>query len=80
MAGKLRVTLGWLTRHLRNKFLLGIIVIVPVAVTAWVLVWIFNSIDNILQPFIKSTWGANVPRNWLWYCYNTDLHRWNYCE
>jgi uncharacterized membrane protein len=48
-------------RHLRNKFLLGLLVIVPVGVTILILVWAFNSIDNILRPIIITTWGKTYP-------------------
>ncbi len=48
-------------RHLRNKLLLGILVIVPLIATVLILVWAFNSVDNILQPIIRSTWGINFP-------------------
>ena len=48
-------------RHLRNKLLLGILLLVPVIATVLILVWAFNSVDNILQPIIRSTWGINFP-------------------
>ena len=48
-------------RHLRNKLLLGILVLVPLIATVLILVWAFNSVDNILQPLIRSTWGINFP-------------------
>jgi uncharacterized membrane protein len=48
-------------RHLRNKLLLGILVLVPLIATVLILVWAFNSVDNILQPIIRSTWGINFP-------------------
>lgn len=61
MAGRHRISLGWLAKHLRNKFLLGILVIVPLGATILILVWVFNNIDNILQPIIRSTWGQSFP-------------------
>jgi uncharacterized membrane protein len=48
-------------RHLRNKLLLGILVLVPLIATVLILVWAFNSVDNILQPIIKATWGIDFP-------------------
>src|SRR4030042_244514 len=48
-------------RHLRNKLLLGILVLVPLIATILILVWAFNYVDNILQPLIRSTWGINFP-------------------
>jgi len=61
MAGIHRISFGWLVRHLRNKFLLGILVVVPVSATVLILVWVFNGIDNILQPTIRSIWGQSFP-------------------
>ena len=61
MASRYRISWGWLVRQLRNKFILGIFVIVPVSATILILVWAFNSIDNILQPTIRSTWGRSFP-------------------
>ena len=48
-------------KHLRNKLLLGILVLVPLIATVLILVWAFNSVDNILQPIIRGTWGINFP-------------------
>ena len=61
MASKHGTPWGWLLRQLRNKFILGIAVIVPVGLTIWILVWLFNGIDNILQPVISSIWGHSFP-------------------
>lgn len=52
---------GWLGRNLRKKFLAGILVIVPIGITVWILAWIFNNIDSILQPAIKSIAGHPIP-------------------
>lgn len=48
-------------RHLRNRLLIGILVLVPLIATVLILVWAFNSVDNILQPIIRSTWGVHFP-------------------
>ena len=48
-------------KKLRRQFLAGILVIVPIGVTIWLLVWIFTSIDNILQPLVSSILGRNIP-------------------
>ncbi len=61
MASRYRMSWGWLVKQLRNKFILGIIVIVPVSATIWVLTWVFNSIDNILQPSIEDILGRSFP-------------------
>ena len=61
MIRKIFVPLFITIRHLRNKLLLGILVLVPLNATVLILVWAFNSVDNILQPIIRSTWGINFP-------------------
>ncbi len=48
-------------KKLRRQFLTGILVIMPIGVTIWLLVWIFNSIDNILQPLASSILGRTIP-------------------
>jgi uncharacterized membrane protein len=39
----------------------GLLVIVPLGASILILIWIFNSIDNILQPIIRTIWGQNIP-------------------
>ena len=56
--GKLLRRLG---RALRAHFLAGILAVVPIGLTVWILVWLFTTIDNILQPAIQSVWGHSVP-------------------
>jgi uncharacterized membrane protein len=54
MAAKKESRGHWLGRNLRNNFLAGILVIIPLAVTIFILVWLFISLDNILQPVINA--------------------------
>jgi uncharacterized membrane protein len=42
----------WLVRNLRNNFLSGLLVVIPLALTIFVLVWLFITLDNILQPVV----------------------------
>ena len=56
-----RVSWGWLGKKLRAQFLAGILLIVPVSVTIWILYWIFTAIDGILQPIIMRIWGYTIP-------------------
>jgi uncharacterized membrane protein len=42
----------WLVRNLRNNFLAGFLVVIPLAVAIYVIIWLFIKIDNILQPAI----------------------------
>ena len=48
-------------KKIRRQFLNGIIVTLPIGVTVWLLVWIFTSIDNILQPLVSSMLGHTIP-------------------
>ena len=52
---------GQVWKKLRTQFLAGILVIVPIGATALILVWIFRSIDNILQPVLTSLLGRHIP-------------------
>ena len=61
MARKLLSPFFIFVRHLRNKFLLGLLFVIPLIATVWVLVWSFNAVDNILQPIIKTYWGKTYP-------------------
>ncbi len=55
------VSWGWLGKKLRTQFLTGILVVVPIGATILILVWLFNAIDNILQPLISSMSGRVIP-------------------
>ncbi len=55
------VSWSWLGRQLRRQFLTGLIAVVPLGVTVWVLVWIFTTVDNYLQPVIKPILGRSIP-------------------
>ncbi len=61
MKHSLRVSLGRLVRKLGTQFFEGIITVVPVGATILILYWIFNIIDNILQPVISYVWGHTIP-------------------
>jgi len=38
----------------------GLAVTVPIGLTVWIFIWIFNSIDNILQPAIRAIFGHAI--------------------
>ncbi len=48
-------------KKLKRQFRTGIIVTLPIGVTVLLLVWIFTSIDNILQPLVSSILGHTIP-------------------
>lgn len=52
---------GKIAKQLRSKFIIGILVIAPIGATIWILIWVFNGLDNILEPVIKSIWGRSFP-------------------
>jgi uncharacterized membrane protein len=51
---------GW-GKKIRGQFMTGLFVIIPLAATVLILVWLFTSIDNILQPGVRAIWGHNIP-------------------
>ncbi len=61
MAAKKETGLNRLMGTLRNQFLIGLAVSVPLVVTILVLSWLFNTIDNILQPVIRIIFGQSLP-------------------
>jgi len=48
-------------KKLRNQFGAGLLVMVPLGATVLILVWLFNSIDHILQPVINYFLGRHIP-------------------
>ena len=48
-------------KKVRRQFLTGILVVLPLGATILILVWIFEKVDNILQPVIQLALGRTVP-------------------
>jgi uncharacterized membrane protein len=48
-------------RRLRRYFLVGLVVVVPLAITALVLVWAFRAIDGILGRPLRLYAGVGAP-------------------
>jgi uncharacterized membrane protein len=61
MKGKLMASSRWVGRKLRAYFLAGILVTVPLGLTIWILLWIFNGIDSFLQPIVERITGDAIP-------------------
>jgi uncharacterized membrane protein len=40
---------------------MGIVLVVPLGITIWILYWIFYNIDSILHPLIEFIWGHPIP-------------------
>ncbi|AGG06760.1 MULTISPECIES: DUF502 domain-containing protein [Dehalococcoides] len=47
-------------KYLRSRFLAGILIVVPVGASILVLIWLFQSIDNILQPVVSGIFGQEI--------------------
>lgn len=47
--------------YLRNRFITGIFVILPIGITIWILVKTFNFIDSILGRTITNITGIKIP-------------------
>ena len=54
------ISWNWLWKRVRMHFLAGILVMVPIGATILILIWIFNSIDGILQPYVIPIFGRPV--------------------
>ncbi len=50
---------GW-GKKLRDYFIAGILVVVPIGASILILVWVFNSIDHVLQPIIRAIAGHDI--------------------
>ncbi len=50
----------WLLRTLRKHFLAGLLVVVPIGIVILILYWFFSTIDSLLQPIIKATFGQEI--------------------
>lgn len=48
-------------RKIGAQFLEGLLVVVPIVIAIWVLVWIFSAIDGLLQPPIRAILGRRLP-------------------
>ena len=56
-----RASKGGVGRKLRRYFITGFLISIPLGATIIILVWIFNAVDNLLQPLINQIWGHDIP-------------------
>ena len=56
-----RVSRGGAGRKLRRQFITGILISIPLGASIIILIWVFNTVDNLLQPLITYIWGHNIP-------------------
>ncbi|MBF8266853.1 MAG: putative rane protein [Dehalococcoidia bacterium] len=50
-----------LIRHLRNSLIRGLLILVPVAITYWILRLVFNLLDGLLQPAFEGMFNRTIP-------------------
>jgi uncharacterized membrane protein len=56
-----RASKGGVGRKLRRYFITGFLISIPLGASIIILVWIFNTVDNLLQPLITDIWGHTIP-------------------
>ncbi len=62
MEGHHRTGGSWLVRKLRTQFITGLLITLPLGATILILIWVFSTIDDILQPLIRYILGGrNIP-------------------
>jgi uncharacterized membrane protein len=54
-------TMAGLSRILRNHFVAGLFVLVPIVLTAKALQWLFLSVDELAQPLAEALVGRPIP-------------------
>jgi uncharacterized membrane protein len=42
----------WLLKKIQTVFIAGLIVVVPIGLTVWILIWIFNGVEGLLAPVV----------------------------
>ena len=45
-------TWRWILKTIRTTFVAGLIVVVPIGLTVWILIWIFNGVEDLLKPVV----------------------------
>ncbi len=59
MEEKKKSKTGW-GKKIRAQFMAGLLVVVPVAASVLILIWVFDGIDHILQPIIRQIAGHDI--------------------
>jgi uncharacterized membrane protein len=52
---------GTLARAVRNKFIAGLIILIPIVITAKALWWLFSYVDEHARPLTKTLAGRELP-------------------
>jgi uncharacterized membrane protein len=50
-----------LARVLRNKFVAGLIILIPIVLTVKALWWLFSYVDGLAQPLAQAIFGRPIP-------------------
>ena len=50
----------WFVSNLKKEFLAGLLFLVPLLAAILIVVWIFNTVDDILQPIIQAFFGREI--------------------
>src|SRR4030042_2491854 len=45
-------TWRWILKTIRTAVVAGLIVVVPIGLTVWILIWIFNGVEDLLAPVV----------------------------
>ena len=60
LSGRRASLVNALAGHLRSKLLLGVLLLIPLAVTFVVLSFIFNGLDGLVQPLVDIIFGREI--------------------
>jgi uncharacterized membrane protein len=52
---------SWFLRKFRSILIAGLVVVVPIGLTVWIMIWVFNGIENTIQPLIRFIFGRTYP-------------------
>ena len=47
--------------HVRATLIAGVLILVPIAITYLLVMWVFNNIDGLLQPIIEEITDRHIP-------------------
>ncbi|RUM34995.1 MAG: hypothetical protein DSY33_00645 [Archaeoglobus sp.] len=47
--------------EIRNTFLTGLLILIPLATTAYIVYWTFNTLDSFMRPELNEIFGFYIP-------------------
>jgi uncharacterized membrane protein len=48
-------------KKMRDQLITGLLILAPIGIAVWILVWIFLTVDDILQPILMMSIGRTIP-------------------